>query len=388
MKRGLIGLSAIIGLGCYGDNMNEGRAYSDAESRNESAQEEGMPLFQLACAGWSGTCHDFMQNQNEKGIDCGGICPPCNTVCNTPVRYAPADTPCTGHYIPMKDDYSCSNEALSDQHRVELTWTDSGLECNCQYIEVCDEGLDFIIEEALQCCSSRNQEEVDAFSLNGTSYGALCREAVEGAKGNCKACTALYVIKGLGPYKRWMQGYHRDDTMNYTICGTKCGASPSEMLINMHHTGICRDYAPVVTTILRKLGYSQMDVSNYCDGRHCYNLVRMPDNEKWHVVDTTGNAAGIIINQLPTTYNYCRKLNETRLCFNGIRTYPDVDAYRASIEMGLAPPTTPCNGFEEEYLEFLPMCGPGLSCFSDNARIPDFAPSVWDIIGCENEPEY
>lgn len=334
--------------------------------------------FQMVCGSEKGNCADNIQNNGEDGIDCGGICPPCNTKCNTPTRYAPPDTPCTGHFVSSKDNPTMSDESKSDQFRIDYTWTDSGLELECQFFEVCDEGLDHVIEEALQCCSSESWDDVFRQPDPG-----LCRESIIDSETSCKKCTGLYIIKGLGEHARWMQGYFRDKYMNYTIGGDTMDVTPAEKLINVHHTGICRDYALAVTTVLRKAGYLQREIVQGCDGAHCYNLVLLPGDKKWRVVDTTGNNYGINFKGLPSDYDYCSHLDERVICYNGFRTYTDIDAYWNAVDNNLPlPKRTACDGTETQVWKMEPQCGPGIFCGADNFRIPDYAPSILEIIGC------
>ncbi len=400
--------TSIIPDTCHGSTLTESHCNPAAEEEItgivlytdkvcENGCENGkcrLPVFEafpLTCASSSGTCADGVQNQDETGVDCGGKCPPCNTNCTTGTKYAPPDTPCTKHFvgggdaviggIPHYDNPLISDESQSDLHRINLTWTDGGGECNCQFYEVCDPALDFVIEEAVQCCSSRSWDDV-----NRTAVPDLCREAIREGSSSCKKCVGLYIIKGLGSYARWMRGYHRDRSMDYYVCGVWCSAAPSERLINYHKTGICRDYSAAVLTLLRKAGYAQREVANFCDGDHCYNLVKLPGDTKWHVVDTVGNDNGIRIGRLPTDWhNYCERLNESNVCYGGVRTIADIDAYWGYYDRSGSyppPPTIICSGRERYRWDFAPECGPGVACARDNYRIPDFGPRLNQIVGC------
>jgi hypothetical protein len=378
------------------------------------------PEYQI-CYSSAGSCADGIQNQGEDGIDCGGICPPCNQIyretdlgpissikCGTGTKYAPPDSPCTLTYP-------------TDTHKIELTWTNNQLEYPCQYIEVCHRDLDYIIEDALDCCSAR-----------ADSTDPLCQEArhlsESSSAGTCKRCVGLYIIKGLGRYARWMREYRsiyhtssRCPFDNASICIGGCvnGAcaytgveqAPAEMLINDFRTGICRDYAEAVTTLLRKAGYSQQEVKNFCDGAHCYNLVKFPGDAKWHVVDTTGNTQDINFGTLPGGYNYCRNLDEDNWCFK-VRTVnrrgdpsyyytgpiADVAEYfsigSGSYEYpmrdwGDCVKRWDCNdvcsgeaGACPSGISCLPECGPGVACYNDNYRIPDIGPTISQMYGC------
>jgi len=318
------------------------------------------PAIPHFCFSSQGTCADGIQNQGEGGIDCGGICPPCNTRCTTGTRYAPADTPCTTHYP-------------TDPHRVEYYWTDSWLEFPCRTYEVCHPGLDHVIEEAVRCCSIRNSrggmtiEEMalaEEEEINRMPDPNLCRAArtLTGQAGGCMRCTGFYIIKGLGDYARWMQGY----TWLYPEHDIEgIGASPAEMLINVYRTGVCRDYSLAVATLLRKAGYAQNEIGNFCDGAHCYNVVKLEGERWWHVVDTTGNLPGIVPGGFPSGYDYCLNINEANYCYDGIRTTGEV-----------------CTGTEMESVDFPPLCQPGTTCGKDVFFTPGWAPTLDQIVGC------
>jgi Thrombospondin type 3 repeat len=319
------------------------------------------PAIPNYCFSSQGTCADGIQNQGEQGVDCGGICPPCNTTCTTGTRYAPPDTPCTSTYP-------------DDPHAIELYWTDSWLEYPCRSYEVCHPDLDHVIEEATACCSIPNtyegmtNEEMateESARINAQPDPDLCRAArdLTGQRGGCSRCVGLYIIEGLGPFARWMQGYNWLYP-EHDIDGI--GASPAEMLINHYHTGVCRDYSLAVATLLRKAGYPQTSVNNFCDGAHCYDVVKLPGDSLWHVVDTTGNTPSpIVLGGLPPYYDYCTNLNESSYCYNGIQ--PDGDT---------------CTGTEMETVDIPPLCQPGVACGRDFFTTPGWGPLLSQIIGC------
>jgi hypothetical protein len=318
------------------------------------------PATPQFCFSSAGTCADGIQNQDETGVDCGGICPPCNTSCTTGTIYAPSDTPCTSIYP-------------TDMHAIELYWTSSWLEKPCQSYEICHPDLDYIIQEATRCCSipfhrSGLTSEESALALetdlNAMLDPGLCQAArdMTGSSTGCSRCVGLYIIKGLGDYARWMQGYN----WLYPAHNVEgVGANPAERLINDYQTGVCRDYSLAVATLLRKAGYPQTSVNNFCDGAHCYDVVKMPGDVAWHVVDTTGNNVGIVLGSLPGVYPYCAKLDESSFCFNGSR-----------------PDGAPCDGSETRIVDLPTICQPGVDCGRDLFSTPGWAPNIADIIGC------
>lgn len=302
------------------------------------------------CFSADGSCRDGTQNQDETGVDCGGKCPPCNTRCTTDTKYAPPDTPCTSNYP-------------TDPHRIDLPWTDNELELVCQIDEVCHPDLDYIVEEALDCCSRRDEE------LDGTLPDlALCQRARDGASAYCKRCTALYLIYGLGRSARWMVGYNWLYP-EHNIYGS-VDQAPAELLLNEYKTGVCRDYAEAAVTLLRKVGLSQADVAKFCDGGHCYDVVRLPGDANWHVVDTTGNCCDLNIGDLPSGHRYCGDsgagegaLDENLYCIDGER-----------------PNGEECTGSEVESVEY--GCQPGVACVRDLWSTPGWATSIENIVGC------
>jgi hypothetical protein len=333
---------------------------SDYQCRNDQC----IPIFRTVphfCWSAEGTCADNIQNQGEDGVDCGGICPPCNTNCTTGTRYAPPDTPCTSYYP-------------TDMHRIDLPWTDNELEYTCQFHEVCHPDLDFVIEEALQCCSIRstrsgmtNEEcqRAEDEEINRMPDPNLCREVrrLTGQSAGCKRCVGLYIIRGLGDYARWMKGYTWLYPAN-NVYGD-IGQLPAEQLINDFQTGICRDYAEAVSTLLRKAGYGPHDVGGRCDGTHCYNAVKLPGERGWHVVDTTGNNIGIVLGGLPSSHPYCQYFDETNWCWGGLRSTGD-----------------PCTGSELFERSHASNCEPGFACNRDLPSIPGWAPTFNEIIAC------
>lgn len=322
---------------------------------------EAIPYL---CWSSEGTCADGIQNQGEEGVDCGGICPPCNTHCTSGTRYAPPDTPCTTHYP-------------DDPYRIDLPWTDNELEYTCQFHEVCHPELDHIIEEALRCCSipttrtGVTDEESERLYFEATSSlpdPVLCRVArgmAEGRGGGCQNCVGFYILKGLGVFSRWMVGYtwlYPDHNVYENV-----SQLPAEQLVNDYQTGICRDYAEVVPTLLRKAGFAQEDVGGRCDGNHCYNAVRLPGDRAWHVVDTTGNQLGIVLGGLPGygAYPYCSRFNEANWCWGDSRSNGD-----------------PCTGTELYERDHASNCEPGFTCNRDLHSIPGWAPPYSEIIDC------
>ncbi len=250
-----------------------------------------------------------------------GIAPPmvCSKVSPRP-KYYPVDTPCQDVWPNGTDQ--------------------------CQEIEVCHPDLDYIVVDAVKCC-------------NGTApYGSACAWALANSGGDRKKCRGLYIIRAFGPEASYMQGYAlfkaccsgypectrtswpslagtcafregfnrnvqnlscrpeewgvlawRSDT-NMSRNSAVLGLFPTHATVNILRTGVCIDYAAAVTTILRKAGYNRTEaMSTSSTGYdlpllgnhpgHAYNLVRLPGDDLYHIVDTTGNGEGINLEGVP-----------------------------------------------------------------------------------------
>jgi hypothetical protein len=220
----------------------------------------------------------------------------------------------------------------------------------CDLFEVAHPGLDWIVEEAEECCEK---------GCVGNCH-SLCNNASSQSGGNVKKCKGLYIIYGLGPAGKFMKDYFWPEICcygdQYCLYGCdvsdlgKCSckghsystnaknlpcvdwpskyplgwASDTDMSKNSckfsdliaHaniledkgiHTGSCVDYSVSLTTLLRKAGYTKDEVFTTCGPGHAYNLVKFPGDLKYHIVDTTGNKPNpITLGGKPSgNYSYC-----------------------------------------------------------------------------------
>jgi len=249
-----------------------------------------------------------------------GVAPPsaCSDVSPLP-RYYPVDTPC-------RDIWPNGTES-------------------CQEIEVCHPGLDYIVLDAVRCC-------------NGTATSPACSWARAHADGDNKRCRGLYIIRAFGPDAVYMQGYALfkaccsgypectrtswpslagtvsfREGFNQNVANLSCrqeewgvdawrsdtnmsensavlGLFPAHATVNILQTGVCVDYAAALATALRKAGYSKSEAMVAASlgydlpllgdhPGHAYNLVKLPGEEGYHIVDTTGNGEGINPEGLP-----------------------------------------------------------------------------------------
>jgi hypothetical protein len=207
----------------------------------------------------------------------------------------------------------------------------------CQQMEVCHPDLDWIVQEAIAACSN--------------------------SSGDRKRCRGLYIINSFGPQARYMQGYaifkaccsgypectricspslagtcsfkegFNDNVANLSCRPEEWGVSawhsdtnmsensavmgmfPTHATVNILQTGVCIDYAAALTTMLRKAGYNKSEAfSTYSTGYdlplvgehpgHAYNLVLLPGDTKYHIVDTTGNGDGINLGGVPGYFRF------------------------------------------------------------------------------------
>ncbi|MDM7935579.1 MAG: hypothetical protein QUS08_09355, partial [Methanothrix sp.] len=260
------------------------------------------------------TVTDVDNSTAEDYIEIGVADPQvCGRVSPRPLYYPP-DTPC------------------------QETWPNATRAC--QEFEVCHPGLDYIVSEAVDCC-------------DGTpSPVPACAYACSLSGGDKKRCRGLYIIRSLGPDALYMRGYalFKACCSGYPECTRTCllnlsgtcafregfnedvwniscrpgdwgvsawrsdtnmsensavlGISPTHATVNILQTGVCIDYAAALTTLLRKAGYNRTEVlSTHSTGYdlpilgghpgHAYNLVLLPGEAGYHIVDTTGNGEGI-----------------------------------------------------------------------------------------------
>lgn len=285
---------------------------SSNQSFSSSGLSVGWHIITLTTADASGqTLRDSIEL---------GVAPPsaCSDLSPRP-RYYPVDTPCQG------------------------AWP-NGTE-SCQQIEVCHPDLDYIVLDAVRCC-------------NGTASSPACAWARDRSEGNNKRCRGLYIIRAFGPDAVYMQGYALfkaccsgypectrttwpspagttsfREGFNQNVAGLSCrpeewgvsawrsdtnmsensavlGLFPAHATINILQTGVCVDYAAALATALRKAGYSKSEVMVAASlgydlsllgehPGHAYNLVKLPGEERYYIVDTTGNGEGINLDGLP-----------------------------------------------------------------------------------------
>jgi len=222
---------------------------------------------------------------------------------------------------------------------------------SCDLFEVCSTQLDPIVEDAIDCC--------DSTGLSDSKKINACNFATKNSQ-NTKNCQALYVIKALGPNAIYLEDYFEAEMCCYgvkelclnpnnlytakptpktnkkpnLVCSNTPENNPkgiwvSDFKIELNNialsdihagatfsslgTGTCVDYSAVLTTSLRKLGFSEKDIFTVEASTHAYNLVRFQSDKKYTVIDTTGNNDGYKPGKVPQGYKYCENMKS---CYN------------------------------------------------------------------------
>ncbi|MBU0758216.1 MAG: hypothetical protein KKF44_09165 [Nanoarchaeota archaeon] len=242
---------------------------------------------------------------------------------------------------------------------------------SCDNFEVCRNDLNYIAEEAEDCCKN---------ACIGHCHGG-CQQIYNEWSGlttghtddKLKKCHALYIIQGLGPFGHetgWMENYFSPEiccgmnTATFNCAGYICNNPdqpismfnsnaqnlpchappplnwiddadmsknncyfadlPVHASINIISTGTCVDYSIATTSLLRKMGYKNNEIYSVSGPDHQFNLVLFPGDPKWHLVDTTGNNPSAYRpgNNPANWYNYCSYELDSCLNDNGENSCP------------------------------------------------------------------
>ncbi|MDD1748548.1 MAG: hypothetical protein LUO89_01605 [Methanothrix sp.] len=221
----------------------------------------------------------------------------------------------------------------------------------CQEMEVCHPDLDWIVAEAVDCCDGTPKP------------GKACADACNRSGGDRKKCRGIYLINAFGPDARYMKGYalFKACCSGYPECTRLCGYNltgtchflegynanvsklscrpeekgvnawhsdtnmsmnsatmellPTHATVNILQTGVCSDYSAALTTMLRKAGYNKSEALSTSSSAfdlpiigdhpgHFFNLVLLPGDTKYHIVDTTGNGDGINLGRVPGYFGF------------------------------------------------------------------------------------
>ncbi len=251
-------------------------------------------------------------------------------------------------YFPQ--DTICNSKWPSEDGKIILI---NSKEYSCNLVEVCDESLDYVIDDALDCC--------DGSPLKDTKKANSCGFANKYSDENSKKCQALYLIKSFGADQVYIQDYfeaemccrgvedlcsnkdnlykakpipNTNNTLNLKCSNSPSNNPPGEWIydtrieknnialfdapahatLNKLKTGTCVDYSFALTTLLRKDSYSQYEVLSVEAPNHAYNLIKFPLDKKYTIVDTTGNKdPPLVFGSVPYGYDYCENIKN---CYN------------------------------------------------------------------------
>lgn len=198
-----------------------------------------------------------------------------------PTEYVPEDTLCSTY----------SNGAYTKTYRQILRETGNKwlYYRSCEFYDLLNPRINWILDEATDCC------------VRGIDTNPICRDA-RSFSTNEKFCMGVYLIWGTGETgKIWMNGEHEKINNLHSV----------ERIVNHWHKGLCRNYNKVVTTLLRKAGYTRHEVYDLCDGQHCWNLVKFPGHDKFHIVDT--DVSDVRFFGVPSHYPYCERMLNPRV---------------------------------------------------------------------------
>jgi hypothetical protein len=96
-----------------------------------------------------------------------------------------------------------------------------------------------------------------------------------------------YWIFGKSPKDGWYGSDTNPESNNNALADL-----PSHASVNTMNTGTCVDYSFVVTTALRKAGFSKNSIMSMRTPGHLYNVVWLPGDSKYSFIDTVGNNGG------------------------------------------------------------------------------------------------
>jgi hypothetical protein len=253
-------------------------------------------------------------------------------------------------YFPQ--DTICNKKWPSQEGEI-LNVNSIGYSCNL--VEVCNEDLDPIIADSIDCCDGTPIIE-DNSKVNACSF------ANKYSNQNTKRCQALYLINSLGANSIYMKDYFElemcckgvtelCENQKYLysarplpktgkdLSKLRCNNNPdnnppgewiSDSRIDLNNialqdvpthvsleilsSGTCVDYSFSLTTLLRKIGYKQDEIYTVEGSNHAYNLIKLPLDKKYTFVDTTGNNnPAIIFGKIPMGYEYCENMQK---CYN------------------------------------------------------------------------
>ncbi len=280
---------------------------------------------------------------------------------STAAKYYPKDTIC--------------NEAWPTKEGVEIDINNKA--DSCEIFEVCSSEIDHVVEDAINCCDGTPLQDPNKFKacsfanefsdnnlkcqalyliqsfgneaiyMQGWFETEMCCSAVKGLcsrqeyffraepplknKPNIGS-SQLTLLTGLNceydykkdifsraissittkPIRKPLIGWWKSDG-DVAENNIALFDAPAHVSINKLKTGTCVDYSSALTTVLRKASYKKDEVFTVAYRDHAANLIKFKGDDKFTIVDTTGNNYGISINNVPKGYDYCGK---NKRCYN------------------------------------------------------------------------
>ena len=229
----------------------------------------------------------------------------------------------------------------------------------CDIFEVCHPDIQKIAKEAIDCCKNGCKSGCHTFCQKARTDAGIT-STPESNKDRIKKCAAFYIALGFGPARKFMKDYYwveisssegppipRCTDHNGIDCsdsgrypgwnGAKCQGKvgipsphgwnsdddnsknscvmsdlPAHVDTSKVRTGICMDYSIAMTTALRTVGYKSDEVYTVIGfmpfGGHAYNMIKLPGETKWLIMDTVGNGGSYRLGNTPGTasgWDYC-----------------------------------------------------------------------------------
>ncbi|MBI5047280.1 hypothetical protein HZC07_06140, partial [Candidatus Micrarchaeota archaeon] len=254
-------------------------------------------------------------------------------------------------YYPS--DTSCTNKWPYDGQSNVGYNNDIGA---CHAVEVCDDSLDYLLSDAESCCNAQGSYSPNPTKNRGYDYSKsdACTQAIQDTKNknpmvslssesSMKVCKTAYLVRSIGSKAIYMKDYYTGEACckdasfcsgsphftaapwpqsnikfnelwcyywDYGIFGKSARNGwynsdsdptqnnvaladiPTHASVNTMNTGTCVDYSFLVTTVLRKAGYTKSQIMSVSAPGHLYNLVWIPGASKYEFIDTVGNTGG------------------------------------------------------------------------------------------------
>ena len=144
----------------------------------------------------------------------------------------------------------------------------------CDMYEVCHPiKVEDITKEIEECCDNRCSGNCHSMCKQALLDSGLSSTDTPETR---KKCYGLYTIYGMGPAAAWTKGYryHLEQPASIMFSGD---------------IWMCTGYSIMLTTLLKSVGYEKNEIYGVCGPRHMFNLIKLPGDKKYRIVDTVGN---------------------------------------------------------------------------------------------------